>query len=100
MDINKKIKKLCAERNWSVYTLALEAEITQSTLQSLLSRGTPPKIDTLQKLCTAFGITLSQFFNEDESIEYLTSCEKTLLTTYRQMSKEKQQALLNFIENK
>lgn len=97
MDINKKIQKLCAERNWSIYTLALESEMTQSTLQSLISRGTPPKIETLQKLCSAFGITLSQFFNDDESVDFLTPDEKILINAYRRMSKEKQHALLEFI---
>ena len=75
MDINKKIMDLCYERGWSVYTLSNESILTQSTLSSMLQRGTPPKIETLQAICDAFGITLAQFFNEDESCEYLTEKE-------------------------
>ena len=76
MDINKKIIDLCNIRGWSVYELALQSGITQSTLNSMLHRGNPPKIDNLQCICEAFGITLAQFFLEDEQIEFLNKKRK------------------------
>ena len=66
-DIIEKIHKLRRQRNWSVYNLALEAGLTQSTLASMLKRNTPPKIETLENICDAFGLTLSQFFACDET---------------------------------
>ena len=48
MNVIDRIHELREQRNWSVYTLALEAGLTQSTLASMLQRNTPPKIDTLQ----------------------------------------------------
>ena len=98
MDINKKIMDLCNERNWSTYDLAREAILTHSTISSSIQRGTPPKIETLQSICEAFGITLSQFFLEDEQIEVLSESEKKLVESFRRLSSEKQQALLNFID--
>ena len=71
MDINKRIENLRFQRGWSMYELAQEAGITQSTLTSMMKRGTPPKIDTLENICEAFGITLSQFFMDDEHLESL-----------------------------
>lgn len=98
MDINKKIEKLRFQRGWSMYELAQEAGITQSTLTSMMQRGTPPKIDTLTSICEAFGITLSQFFLEDEEMEILSQDEKLLVDRFRNLSEKKQKALLEFLE--
>ena len=120
-DIIEKIHKLRRQRNWSVYNLALEAGLTQSTLASMLKRNTPPKIETLENLrhiasavsfrntppkietleniCDAFGLTLSQFFACDETTEYLSSDEKNLICAYRKLTKDKKQALLDFLKN-
>ena len=98
MNINKKIEDLCFQRGWSMYELALEAGITQSTLTSMMSRGNPPKIETLQCICEAFGITLSQFFIEDESLEALSKDEKKLISSFRKMSHDKQIALIKLLE--
>ena len=98
MNINQKISDLCNERGWSIYTLALEANITQSTLNSMFQRGNPPKIETLQCICDAFKITLAQFFLEDEQIELLTSGEKELISSFRKLSEKKQQALISLLD--
>ena len=94
MDINKKIETLRFQRGWSMYELAQEAGITQSTLTSMIKRGTPPKIDTLECICEAFGITLAQFFMEDERLEVLSQNEKEMVSLFRKMPECKQQALI------
>lgn len=98
MDINKKIETLRFQRGWSTYELAQEAGITQSTLTSMMKRGNPPKIETLQSICEAFGITLAQFFLEDEQTEALSKSEKELVTLYRKMTEPKKQALLDLLK--
>ena len=98
MDINGKIIDLCNERGWSIYELSLQSGITQSTLNSMIHRGNPPKIENLQCICEAFGITLAQFFLDNEEIEILTLKEKELVNSFRRMSNKKQQALLNLID--
>lgn len=100
MDINKKIENMRFQRGWSMYELAQEAGITQSTLTSMIKRGNPPKIDTLECICEAFGITLAQFFMEDEQLEFLSKNEKELVSLFRNMSEIKQQALINLLKNK
>ena len=98
MNINKKIEKLRYQRGWSMYELAQEMGVTQSTLTSIMRRGNPPKIDTLERICEAFGITLSQFFMEDEQVEILTADEKTLVSSFRTLPPNKQQALIEIIK--
>ncbi len=97
MNIIDRITELRVQRGWSINYLALEAGLTQSTLNSILQRGTAPKIETLQCLCNAFGISLAQFFIEDEQLEILSSAEKQLITCYRSLTAKKQQALLEFL---
>lgn len=98
MDINKKIEELRFQRGWSMYELAQEAGITQSTLTSMIKRGSPPKIDTLECICDAFGITLSQFFMEDEQMEILNKSEKELVSLFRKLQEKKQQALIDLLK--
>ena len=97
MNIIEKIEKLKQERGWTDYELAQQSMITQSTIASIKSRKSPPKIDTLQALCNAFGITLAQFFLEDEQIEILSEQEKTLLENFRHLPYAKQKALLDLL---
>ena len=98
MDINKKIENLRFQRGWSMYELAQEAGITLSTLTSMIKRGNPPKIDTLACICEAFGITLAQFFMEDEQLEILSQNEKELVALFRNLPEAKQQALIGLLK--
>lgn len=47
MDILDRITELREERGWSVYKLAEESGLTQSTLANMFSRKTMPSIATL-----------------------------------------------------
>ena len=97
MDINSKIEKLKVERGWTDYDLAQQSLLTQSTIASMKARNSPPKLDTLQAICNAFGITLSQFFLEDEKIEILSEQEKILLEEFRKLPPQKQKALIDLL---
>lgn len=57
------------ERGWTEYRLAKEAGLSQSTIANLFKRNTVPSIATLEMICKAFGISLSQFFCEGEMVE-------------------------------
>ena len=99
MDVNKKIETLRWQRGWSMYELAQEMGVTQSTLTSIMKRGNPPKIDTLERICEAFGISLAQFFVEDgEEFEVLNAKEKELVSLFRKLPEEKQTALIKLLE--
>ena len=63
MDCLGRIKELLSERGWSMYQLAQKADIPQSTLSNLFIRNNAPTIPTLEKLCYALGISMSDFFN-------------------------------------
>lgn len=100
MDILGKIRELQWQREWTDYKLAQEANIPLATLSSLFQRKNPPKLDTLQCICNAFGLTLAQFFLEDENIEMLSSTEKEMLQVFRKLSPNQQQALIAVFTDK
>lgn len=97
MDIIGKIRTLQGERDWTDYKLAQEAGIPLATLSSLFQRKNPPKIETLQYICHAYGLTLAQFFWEDEKIEIVNDQEKDLLQKFRRLSSKQQQALISLL---
>ena len=92
MEVLEKIEKLRKEKGWSINYLAMESGLTQSTLNNLYSRNTEPKISTLRAICGAFGITLSEFFKEEENEDELIRRVKTL-------SQENKTALLQIVKN-
>ena len=103
MDILEKINKLRKDRGWSIYKLADEALITQSTLANMFTRQSTPSIQTLQQICNAFNMTLSEFFNEEENFELKTE-EKAVLNKYKKLQPNDQKIILDlldlFIKNK
>ena len=92
MEVLEKIERLRKEKGWSINYLAMESGLTQSTLNNLYSRNTEPKISTLRAICGAFGITLSDFFKEEES-------EDELIRRIKGLSKENKTALLQIVKN-
>ena len=98
MNVVQKIRQLQNERNWTDYRLAQEANISQSSLATLFSRQTPPKLEMLQSICNAFGLTLSQFFLENENIEILSDTEKKMLQVFRKLSPKQQKGLIDVFE--
>ena len=97
MNVLEKIKNMQKERGWSTYKLALESSLTQSTLSNMFSRGTCPTVDTLEKICDAFGITLSDFFEENDRKTHVSRDELELLRKYRALSDKEKDAVKSMI---
>lgn len=98
MNILDKIDKLRKARGWSMYMLALEAGITQSTLLNMYSRGTQPSIKTLTAICNAFGITLSEFFADCEQKTDKNAQNDELFRRIQSLDDEEKNALLVIVK--
>ena len=83
MDIIAKLNRLRLERNMSVYRLAELSGLNQSTLANTFSRGTIPSIRNLEIICNRLGITLSQFFCEDEKEVSMTAADREFFGNYK-----------------
>lgn len=87
MDILERIDKLRIEKGWSLYKLAEESMLTQSTLSNMFIRKTLPSISTLMSICNGLNISMAEFFSEGDKSP--TAEENILLENYRKLSKKK-----------
>ena len=93
MDPYIRLKQLLNERGWSEYKLSKECGLSQSTLGNIFRRNTVPTVANLERIASAFGITLSQFFAEDEMVE-LTPELKELFDCWVCLTQEQKSAAL------
>ena len=56
--------ELCEKRGISKYRLAQMTGIAQSSLGRIMAKESLPSLPTLEKICEALDVTLSQFFCE------------------------------------
>lgn len=94
MDVLERINALRKERGWSIYRLADEAMLTQSTLSNMFTRKTMPSLYTLNQICEAFGITMSEFFNDGVEV----SEETRLLSIFRELDEKDRRTILSLAE--
>ena len=100
-DILKRITSLMNHKNWTLYKLAKESDIPYSSLNSMFQKNNQPTISTLEKICKAFNITLSEFFSNTplnkKTKQDFSKVELELIQTYQNLSKNNQKLLLDFV---
>jgi transcriptional regulator with XRE-family HTH domain len=97
-EVLQKITDLCEEREWTLYKLAKESHISYSTLNNLFLRENIPTIPTIQKICYAFQITLSEFFETPtETYDSLTEEEQLLVNAWKELQGSDRQLLMSYI---
>ena len=87
MDILKRIDELRNKKGWTMYKLAEECMLTQSTLANMYARNTLPSLTTLISICNGLGITPSEFFCENDKDMKLVYDEK-FLVLYNKLTKK------------
>ena len=97
-DILATITKYRKERGWTEYQLAEQSGLPQSTISSWYRKNLIPTIPSLEKICSAFGITLSQLFAEEKTAVSLTASQKKLLDRWNRLSEDQQNAVFLLID--
>ena len=97
-DILETITKYREERGWTEYQLAEHSGLPQSTISSWYRKNLIPTIPSLEKICSAFGITLSQLFAEGDTVVALTASQKKLLDRWTRLSEDQQNAVFLLID--
>lgn len=97
MNAQKRIKQLMEERGWTDYRLAKEANLSHSTITNLFKRNNAPTLPTLEVICRAFGITLSQFFAEGGEAVEMTDEQHELFTKWSVLTEQQKKILLDFL---
>lgn len=98
MNVLDKIIELRNAKGWSEYQLAEEAGMAQSTISSWYRKNMTPSIPSLEKICNAFDMTLSQFFleNDTETVS-LTPKQIELINAANKLSPEQLDSLVTFL---
>lgn len=97
MDAQKKLQQLLDNKGWTAYRLAKKCNLSESTLANIFRRNTMPSISTLEAICQGLGISLAQFFSENDMVE-LTPELKELFDGWALLSPEQKKAVLKIIE--
>ena len=98
MKVTERIEQLMKQRGWTVYRLGKESGLPQSTLAHVFRKDSEPTISTLETICNAFGITLSQFFAEGDFVS-LTPEQRDILDKWASLNGEQKELVLNMIAN-
>lgn len=97
MDVVAKIDEIRKKKGWSVNKLATEAMLTQSTVCNMLNTGNEPKLSTLRTICDAFGMSLAEFFYENDDVT-VNPRDLELLLKYNKLPEREQVIIKDLIE--
>lgn len=100
MDILKKLDDLKKKNNWTDYRIAKEAGLADTTIANIFSRRALPHMDTLEAICRAFGLTLSQFFfdADQENVVILTKEQAEFFNRWESLPDAKKKLVMHFMD--
>lgn len=98
MDVINRIDNLMKERNWTDYKLSVESGLSSSTIANIHRRNTVPSIPTIEAICSAFGISLSQFFCEDASFVELNEEQQELFNKWITLTDTQKKLIQSLID--
>lgn len=98
MDVIKRIDDLMKERQWSDYKLAIKSGLSSSTIANIHRRNTVPSIATLESICSAFGITLAQFFSDNNFTVQLNSEQLDLFNRWIGLTENQKRLIYDLIK--
>lgn len=97
-DVIARIQVLCQARSWTYYRLAKASGIPYSTLNTMLHKTNVPSIPSLMKICDGLGITLAQFFSDQDESAKLTAEQKCCLKVWDSLDKTGQDLALTYMQ--
>ncbi len=97
-DILATINEYRQKRGWSEYQLAENSGLPQSTISSWYRKNIVPTVPSLEKICIAFGITLSQLFSDGDIPVSLTPSQRKLLECWSKLTAEQQKVIFDLID--
>ena len=98
IDVLARITEYREARGWTEYQLAEKSGLPQSTISSWFRKGMMPTIPSLEKICNAFGVTISQLFAREDELVALTPAQRRLLESWSRLDDEQQAAVFQLIE--
>ena len=97
-DILATITQYRQARGWTEYQLAERSGLPQSTISSWYRKNMIPTVPSLEKICNAFGITLSQLFATEDTLVSLTTSQQKLIEAWAKLNEDQQAVILALME--
>ncbi len=73
------ILDILTQKGWSRYKLCKEAKMAQSTLSDILNgKNSNPRMDTIQKIADALGVSVNAFFDSESTEDTLGKEDKKI----------------------
>lgn len=94
----QRLDYLRTQAGLSVRELAKKTGIANSAMYSIISGEKVPNIFTLQNLCIALNISLSDFFDFDESVYKLRGKENIVIKIYREIFPMSQDTIIKLLK--
>ena len=91
----KRIRELMEKIGYNTYRLAKQSGISLSTLSSMFEHNTEPRIETLEKICSACNISVAQFF--ERSSRDLSTEQHKILDIYDSLSPRNKDMALSYM---
>jgi len=98
MNIMERIDQLCSQHNISKYRLSQLTGISQSAFSKMSRQQSTLSLETINRICDAFGISLAQFFSESEEYPDLTEQQKRLLHYWSSLDEKKRDLCILIME--
>lgn len=98
MDVIGRIDQLMQERNWTDYRLSTESGLSSSTIANIHRRNTVPSVATIEAICSAFGISLSQFFCEETSLVQLNKEQQEFFSVWITLTEQQKNIIYALIK--
>lgn len=99
MDALKRVQQFMEQRGWTEYRLAKETGLPLSTITNMFRRQTAPTIPTLEIICQGLGITLSQFFAQEDNMVELTNEQLAMFHQWATLTKRQKELVAELINN-
>ena len=97
MTIIERIIQLQNERDWSEYRLSKESGVPQTTISTWFRQGVNPSKASLEKICAAYKITMSQFFAFNNEPITLTNKQRQVLDNWNKLNPKQQDIILDLL---
>lgn len=99
MTVLERILQLRMERGWSEYRLSEESGIAQTTISSWFRKNICPSVPSLEKICEAYNISLSQFFYWENEPVSLSEKQFKLLENWNRLTEEQQSIIIDLLRS-
>ena len=89
-----RIQELMKRSGYNTYLLSKHSGVSMSSLSAILDKHAQPRVGTIEKICKAFDITISQFF--DRSSSDLSKNQWKLLASFSSLDEKHQRQVIAY----